>query len=138
MRLSELSGKEIVDIKRAERLGVLGQTDLEINEQDGQITALLIPTVKWFGLRKQGHDIRVPWNHIQKIGSDMIILDVPGRSRLPKSRSYSFCKHRLIQPVLFHEKNAVHSPPFLFAHTMKRRMTLKRSSNCKEGERFRC
>ncbi len=90
MRLSELSGKEIVDIKRAERLGVLGQTDLEINEQDGQITALLIPTVKWFGLRKQGHDIRVPWNHIQKIGSDMIILDVPGRSRLPKSRSYSF------------------------------------------------
>lgn len=35
MRLSELSGKEIVDIKRAERLGVLGQTDLEINEQDG-------------------------------------------------------------------------------------------------------
>ena len=77
MRLSELSGKEIVDIKRAERLGVLGQTDLEINEQDGQITALLIPTVKWFGLRKQGHDIRVPWNHIQKIGSDMIILDVP-------------------------------------------------------------
>lgn len=77
MRLSELSGKEIVDIKRAERLGVLGQTDLEINEQDGQITALLIPTVKWFGLRKQGHDIRVPWHHIQKIGSDMIILDAP-------------------------------------------------------------
>lgn len=33
MRLSELSGKEIVDVKRAERLGVLGQTDLEINEK---------------------------------------------------------------------------------------------------------
>lgn len=77
LRLSELSGKEIVDIKRAERLGVLGQTDLEINEQDGQITALIIPSVKWFGFRKQGNDIRVPWNHIQKIGSDMIILDVP-------------------------------------------------------------
>ncbi|ASB89562.1 uncharacterized protein S101395_03055 [Bacillus sonorensis] len=77
MRLSELSGKEIVDVKRAERLGVLGQTDLEINEQDGQITALIIPSVKWFGLRKQGQDIRVPWKRIQKIGSDMIILDVP-------------------------------------------------------------
>ena len=33
MRLSELSGKEIVDVNRAERLGVLGQTDLEINER---------------------------------------------------------------------------------------------------------
>lgn len=77
MRLSELSGKEIVDVKRAERLGILGQTDLEINEETGQIVALIIPSLKWFGLRKQGHEVRVPWHHIQKIGSDMIILDVP-------------------------------------------------------------
>jgi YlmC/YmxH family sporulation protein len=75
MRLSELSGKEIVDVKRAERLGVLGQTDLEINEQTGQITTLIIPSLK--GLRKQGQEIRVPWQHIQKIGTDMIILDIP-------------------------------------------------------------
>lgn len=76
MRLSDLSGKEIVDVKRAERLGVLGQTDLEINES-GQIQALLIPSVKWFGLRKQGQEIRVPWSHIKKIGTDMIIIDFP-------------------------------------------------------------
>lgn len=76
MRLSELSGKEIVDVKKAERLGVLGQTDLEINEQTGQITTLIIPTVKWFGFKRQGNDIRVPWSHIKKIGSDMIIIDI--------------------------------------------------------------
>jgi YlmC/YmxH family sporulation protein len=77
MRLSELSGKEIVDVKKAERLGVLGQTDLEINENSGQIQALLIPSsLKWFGFRKQGGEIRVPWQHIKKIGSDMIIIDV--------------------------------------------------------------
>jgi YlmC/YmxH family sporulation protein len=45
LRLSELSGKEIVDINKAVRLGVLGQTDLEINEQNGQIEAMLIPTL---------------------------------------------------------------------------------------------
>ncbi|MDX8365115.1 MULTISPECIES: YlmC/YmxH family sporulation protein [Bacillaceae] len=77
MRLSELSGKEIVDVKRAERLGVLGQTDLEINEQTGQINALIIPTLKWFGFRKQGTEVRVPWKHIKKIGSDMVIIDIP-------------------------------------------------------------
>ncbi|MEW8985937.1 MAG: YlmC/YmxH family sporulation protein [Bacillus sp. (in: firmicutes)] len=77
MKLSDLSGKEIVDVKRAERLGVLGQTDLEINEQTGQIEALLIPTLKWFGLRKQGNEVRVPWRHIKKIGNDMIIIDIP-------------------------------------------------------------
>ncbi|PLR77685.1 YlmC/YmxH family sporulation protein [Bacillus sp. V3-13] len=77
MKLSELSGKEIVDAKRAERLGVLGQTDLEINEATGQIEALIIPTGKWFGLRKQGGEVRVSWRHIKKIGNDMIIIDVP-------------------------------------------------------------
>lgn len=76
MRLSELSGKEIVDVKKAERLGVLGQTDLEINEKNGQIQALVIPSLKWFGLKRQGEEIRVPWSHIKKIGNDMIILDI--------------------------------------------------------------
>ncbi|MBA9024818.1 MULTISPECIES: YlmC/YmxH family sporulation protein [Bacillaceae] len=75
MRLSELSGKEIVDVARAERLGVLGQTDLEINEE-GQILALIIPSLKWFGLKRQGHEIKVPWQHVKKIGSDMVIIDV--------------------------------------------------------------
>lgn len=84
MRLSELSGKEIVDVKKAERLGVLGQTDLEINEGTGQIQALLIPSVKWFGLRKQGEEIRVPWTHIKKIGTDMIIIDVPEDGKIDK------------------------------------------------------
>lgn len=77
MKLSELGGKEIVDAKRAERLGILGQTDLEINERTGQIEALIIPSLKWFGLRKQGGEVRVPWRHIKKIGTDMIIIDIP-------------------------------------------------------------
>lgn len=77
MRLSDLSGKEIVDVKKAERLGVLGQTDLEIDIESGQIKALLIPTLKWFGLKRQGGEVRVPWNYIKKIGNDIIIIDMP-------------------------------------------------------------
>jgi YlmC/YmxH family sporulation protein len=74
MRLSELGGKEIVDINRAERLGVLGQTDLEFSD-NGQITALIIPSVKWFGLMKKGNELRVPWSQIKKVGADMLIID---------------------------------------------------------------
>jgi YlmC/YmxH family sporulation protein len=77
MRLSDLGGKEIVDVKKAERLGVLGQTDLEINERTGQVEALVIPSVKWFGLKRQGGELRVPWRHIKKIGTDMVIIDIP-------------------------------------------------------------
>ena len=74
MRLSELGGKEIVDINRAQRLGVLGQTDLEFSD-NGQITALIIPSVKWFGLMKKGNELRVPWSQIKKVGADMLIID---------------------------------------------------------------
>lgn len=76
MRLSELSGKEIVDVNQAVRLGVLGQTDLEINEKNGQIEAMLIPTLKWFGMKRQSGEIRVEWTQIKKIGNDMMIIDM--------------------------------------------------------------
>ncbi len=76
MRLSELGGKEIVDVKKAERLGVLGQTDLEIDERTGQIKSLVIPSVKWFGMKRQGGELRVPWTQIKKIGTDMVIVDI--------------------------------------------------------------
>ncbi len=80
MRLSELSGKEIVDVNQAVRLGVLGQTDLEINETNGQIEALLIPTLKWFGMKRHGGEIRVEWAQIKKVGNDMMIIDLEPNS----------------------------------------------------------
>jgi YlmC/YmxH family sporulation protein len=80
LRLSELGGKEIVDVKKAERLGVLGQTDLEIDERTGQIKALVIPSVKWFGMKRQGGELRVPWQQIKKIGTDMVIVDIADES----------------------------------------------------------
>ncbi|WLR52387.1 YlmC/YmxH family sporulation protein [Bacillus tianshenii] len=75
MRLSEMSGKEIIDLKRGERLGVLGHADFEIDETTGMIQSVLIPTMKWFGFRKQGEEVRVSWQDIKKIGTDMIIID---------------------------------------------------------------
>ncbi|GIN57779.1 YlmC/YmxH family sporulation protein [Lederbergia ruris] len=76
MRLSELGGKEIVDYRKAKRLGVLGQTDLEINAKTGEINCLIIPTGKWIG-KKTGNEIKVPWHYIRTIGTDMVILEVP-------------------------------------------------------------
>ncbi|WP_017753808.1 YlmC/YmxH family sporulation protein [Calidifontibacillus oryziterrae] len=75
MRLTEINGKEIIDLKKGERMGILGQADLEIDENSGYIKALLIPTIKWFGFKKNGMEARIPWSHIKKIGTDMIIID---------------------------------------------------------------
>lgn len=75
MRLSELGGKEIIDMKKAERMGVLGQTDLEINLRTGEINCLIIPTGKW--MRKNHGEIRVPWTNIRTVGTEMVIIEVP-------------------------------------------------------------
>ncbi|WP_407272198.1 YlmC/YmxH family sporulation protein [Radiobacillus sp. PE A8.2] len=75
MRYKDLSGKEIVNVKKGARLGVLGQTDLELNEKTGQIESFLIPNYSWFGLKKEGESIRIDWQDIKKIGEDMIIIE---------------------------------------------------------------
>ena len=76
MRLSEMSNKEIIDYDKGERLGVLGQTDLLIDEKTGQIEAFVIPTLKWFGLSRRDKEVTVYWKQIKKIGQDMIIIEV--------------------------------------------------------------
>ena len=40
---------------------------------------MLIPSLKWFGMKKHGSDIRVEWEQIKKIGQDMIIIDMTGQ-----------------------------------------------------------
>lgn len=75
MRYKEISGKEIVNVIHGTRLGILGQTDLEINERTGQIEAFIIPNYKWFGLMKEGEETKIRWNAIKKIGEDMIIVE---------------------------------------------------------------
>lgn len=75
MRYRELSGKEIVDVRHGSRLGVLGQTDLEIDPNTGNIHSFIIPNYKWFGMKKEGAEIKLHWADIQKIGDDMIIID---------------------------------------------------------------
>jgi YlmC/YmxH family sporulation protein len=75
VRYKEMSGKEIVNVVHGSRLGILGQTDLEINERTGQIEAFIIPNYKWFGLVKEGEETKIRWRSIKKIGEDMIIVE---------------------------------------------------------------
>lgn len=75
MRYRDISGKEIVNIKDGSRLGVLGQTDLEIHLDTGQIESFIIPNYKWFGFKKEGEEAKIKWDSIKKIGKDMIMIE---------------------------------------------------------------
>jgi YlmC/YmxH family sporulation protein len=74
MRLSEFSGKEIIGLDTGERMGVIGQSDLEINAATGEITAIILPESSFWGWGKRKEEVVIPWNAIVKIGPDMIIV----------------------------------------------------------------
>lgn len=75
MKLSELSGKEIVHVVNGKRLGVLGQTDLVFDENTGEIQALIIPEGSPFLKRKQKKGTTIYWSQIKTIGKDIILVD---------------------------------------------------------------
>lgn len=76
MRYQDISGKEIIDMSSGDRLGVLGQTDLEINPDTGKIESFIIPNYKWFGLKKDDPRMAITWDMIQKIGTDIVLIDM--------------------------------------------------------------
>ena len=79
MNLSEIAGKEIVNLVTGERLGVVGECDLIIDETNGKILALLIPKEKGLFGRKRDNDVlEVPWRSVKKIRNDMIIIEYDG------------------------------------------------------------
>ena len=79
MYLSEIAGKDIVNLVTGERLGVVGECDIIIDETDGSILALSIPRERGFlGLRKDKDVLEVPWRNVRKIGNDMIIIEYEG------------------------------------------------------------
>ena len=75
MRYKDISGKEIINVSEGSRLGILGQTDLEIDVHSGQIVSFIIPNYKWFGIKREDDETRIRWDSIKKIGEDMIMIE---------------------------------------------------------------
>lgn len=81
MRFSEFSGKEIIDLDNGERMGVLGQSDLIIDPESGEIESILLPGTSFLGFGKKRNEVMIPWSAIRKIGPDMIIVELKERGR---------------------------------------------------------
>lgn len=81
-KASELR-KEVIDIESGRRLGEL--IDVEIDEETGRITAIVVPgETKLFGLIGGAGDVVIPWAHIKKIGPDCILVEVARQPPTPR------------------------------------------------------
>ncbi|WP_017727220.1 YlmC/YmxH family sporulation protein [Halalkalibacterium ligniniphilum] len=76
MKISDLQAKDIVNMENGKRLGTI--TDLDIQLTTGKIGALVIGgTGRVMGLFGKDEEVVIPWKNIVKIGSDVILVEVP-------------------------------------------------------------
>ena len=70
---SVLKDKEVINVRDGRRLGCV--TDVEFDIPSGRITRLVLPPpgkLVFFGSSK--NCLYVPWDHIEKIGNDIILV----------------------------------------------------------------
>lgn len=85
MTLTDLRDKEVVDVTTGEKLGYV--CDCEVDVTEGRIVAIILPgRLKWFGLLGREEDRLVPWEKIDIIGADLILVQHEATQALPRKR----------------------------------------------------
>lgn len=74
IKFTDLRLKEVICTKDGGRFGYVG--DLEIDPTGGRVLYLTIPgRLRLFGLLGRGPETRIPWDSIQRLGEDTILID---------------------------------------------------------------
>jgi YlmC/YmxH family sporulation protein len=77
MRLSELEGKEMINLYDGSRLGTIGDSDMIIDPESGEIESIIIPhRSNFFSLWTDRQEMVVPWETVKKIGSEVVVVDL--------------------------------------------------------------
>lgn len=72
-RIADLRNKQVVCIKTGQVLGYV--YDVEINTANGSLTAIVIPgKLRVFGFFGHEEDIIIPWQEIEVIGQETILV----------------------------------------------------------------
>ena len=81
-RFRDLRRKEVININDGSRLGLVA--DLDLRAPEGQVIAIVVyGHARFFGLFGRGEEFYIPWDCIQRIGDDIILIDKPFQRRDP-------------------------------------------------------
>ena len=73
-RVRDLRCKEVINICDGCRLGYVG--DVEVCCPEGQVVAIVVyGPFRFFGLFGRGEEYYIPWECIQRIGDDIILVE---------------------------------------------------------------
>lgn len=81
VKTSDLKVKEVININDGKRLGAI--TDIEIDIESGRLTAIVVPGPgKFLGFFGRNEDVVIPWDKINKIGADVILVETTSFTEL--------------------------------------------------------
>jgi len=81
-RIRDMRNKEVINVCDGCRLGFVADVDIKLPE--GQVIAIIVfGPYRWFGLFGRGEEYYIPWDCIQRIGDDIILIDKPFQKRDP-------------------------------------------------------
>jgi YlmC/YmxH family sporulation protein len=77
-RTADLKQKEVINISDGRRLGFV--SDVEFDLENGKIDAIVIPGGgRFFGIIGKDNEVVIPWERINKIGEDIILVEMDDR-----------------------------------------------------------
>ena len=76
VRLTDLIGKDIVNIQNGSRLGTVADSDLVVHLETGEIDAIMLPSKTGFLNIWDHSNLTIPWTAVRKIGSEVIIVEL--------------------------------------------------------------
>ena len=75
--LSDLTGKNIVNLYDGTRLGVIYEPNLSFDADTGSIEMLYLGGQNGFtGMWSEKNSLQIPWNSVQKVGQEVVIVDL--------------------------------------------------------------
>jgi len=86
-RIVEMKDKQVICIKDGTCLGCVG--DIEVDTECGKLVAIIIfGRSRLFGLGGRDDDCVIPWNEIEVIGEDSILVRCDAQSRYRRKRGF--------------------------------------------------
>lgn len=80
MRLSDMAGKEVINVFDGTRMGVFGDADLLLEIETGRIRQLYLSSG---GVRRRRNAHAVSWSDVVRIGPDLVVIN--SRTDEPKA-----------------------------------------------------
>jgi YlmC/YmxH family sporulation protein len=77
MRLNDLVGKEIVNIYDGMRMGTVGESDMMVDQESGDIISIILPNRgNAFNFWADRQKLVIPWEAVKKVGREVIVVDL--------------------------------------------------------------